>query len=428
MLEKTESRHDAPQAETGMTRANGHAYGWVVVGAGALMTCVAMGSMFSLAVFLQPMSVDTGWSRTGISTAMTIDFLAMGFAAFAWGALSDRYGARIVVLLGGLLLGIGLALASRATSLIEFQLLFGIIIGVAAGAFYAPMMAVASGWFEHNRSLAVALVSAGMGMGPLTMAPFAGWLITNYEWRTAMLVIGITATLLIVPAALLVRRPPVVLDVTPPAPGIATPVAALAPRMSAGEALRTPQFAALALAHFACCAAHSGPIFHMVTFAIGCGIPAMAAVSVYSLAGLSGLGGRLLLGVLADRLGAKPVLVGGLMVQALGAGAYLFVNQLGELYALSVVFGIAYGGVMPLYAILARDYFGGHIMGTVFGAISALASLGMAFGPWAGGWVFDTYASYSWLYIGSFSVGLAAVAVALTFRPVPAAAELRAAT
>ena len=143
--------------------------------------------------------------------------------------------------------------------------------------------------------------------------------------------------------------------------------------MSAGEALRTPQFAALALAHFACCAAHSGPIFHMVTFALGCGISAMAAVSVYSLAGLSGLGGRLLLGVLADRMGAKPVLVGGLMVQALGAGAYLFVNQLGELYALSIVFGIAYGGVMPLYAILARDYFGAHIMGTVFGAISALS-------------------------------------------------------
>src|SRR5258708_20805263 len=113
------------------------------------------------------------------------------------------------------------------------------------------------------------------------------------------------------------------------------------------------------------------------------------------------------------------------MVQALDAGAYLFASQLGELYALSVVFGIAYGGVMPLYAILARDYFGAHIMGTVFGAISAVASLGMAFGPWAGGWVFDTYASYSWLYIGSFSVGLAAVAVALTFQPLPGAATLK---
>jgi MFS family permease len=147
----------------------------------------------------------------------------------------------------------------------------------------------------------------------------------------------------------------------------------------------------------------------------------MTAVSVYSLAGISGLGGRLLLGVLADRMGAKPVLVGGLMVQALGAGAYVFVRELGELYALSVVFGIAYGGVMPLYAILARDYFGARIMGTVFGAISAVASLGMAFGPWVGGWVFDTQASYTWLYIGSFAVGLAAVAVALTFKPRPVA-------
>ena len=127
---------------------------------------------------------------------MTIDFLAMGFSAFVWGALSDRHGARIVVLSGGLLLGIGLALASRATSLIEFQLLFGLIIGVAAGAFYAPLMAVASGWFENNRSLAVALVSAGMGMAPLTMAPLARWLITNYDWRPAMLVVGIVATLL----------------------------------------------------------------------------------------------------------------------------------------------------------------------------------------------------------------------------------------
>ena len=405
-----------------MTRASG-AYGWVIVAAGALMTCVSMGSMFSLAVFLQPISVDTGWTRTGISTAMTVDFLAMGFAAFAWGALSDRFGTRIIVLMGSLLLGLGLVLASRASTLIEFQLMFGLVVGVAAGAFYAPLMAVASGWFEHNRSLAVALVSAGMGVAPLTVAPFARWLITNYDWRPAMLVVGVTAWILMVPAALLIRRPPVVLDVNPPAPGVATPVAARAPepRMSAGEALRTPQFAALALAHFACCAAHSGPIFHMVAFAIGCGLPAMVAVSVYSLAGLSGLGGRLLLGVLADRLGAKPVLVAGLMVQAMGAGAYLFVRELSELYALSVVFGIAYGGVMPLYAILARDYFGAHIMGTVFGAISAVASLGMAFGPWAGGWVFDTYASYSWLYVGSFSVGLAAVAVALTFKPRPVA-------
>jgi len=407
-------------------------YGWVIVGAGMLIGCVSMGTLFSLAVFLQPMSADTGWSRTGISTAMTIDFLAMGVAAFGWGALSDRWGTRVVVLAGGVLQGLGLVLASRATSLLEFQLLYGLIIGVAAGSSYAPVMSVVTAWFDKNRSLAVSLVSCGMAMAPVTVAPFARWLITAYEWRPAMLIVGVTAWVLIVPAALLLRRPPVWAALAQPAaptPGVATPVMARAePTLTVAEALRTPQFAALALTHFACCAAHSGPIFHMVTYAIGCGIPAMAAVSIYGLAGFSGLGGRLLLGVMADRLGAKPVLVAGLMVQALAAGAYLFVGQLGEFYALSVVFGIAYGGVMPLYAILARDYFGARIMGTTFGAISTVASFGMAFGPWAGGWVFDTYANYAWLYVFSFAIGLGAVAVALTFKPVPTTARLRAAT
>jgi MFS family permease len=407
-----------------MTRS----YGWVVVAAGGLIGCVSMGTLFSLAVFLQPISVDTGWSRTGISTAITIDFLAMGVAAFGWGALSDRYGTRAVALLGSVLQGAGLVLASQAKTLAEFQLLYGIIVGVAAGSFYAPLMAVVTKWFEKNRSLAVSLVSAGMGMAPLTVAPFARWLITNYEWRPAMLVIGITAWILLLPASLLIRPAP--LAEAAPVRGVATPFAAAAGEiaMTARQAFRTPQFAALAFAHFACCAAHSGPIFHMVTYAIGCGIPAMAAVSVYGVAGLSGLGGRLLLGVMADRLGAKPVLVAGLMVQALAAGTYLFVGQLGEFYALSIVFGIAYGGVMPLYAILARDYFGARIMGTTFGAISMTASLGMAIGPWAGGFVYDSYASYDWLYVGSFAIGLAAGAVALTFRAVPAAAKLRAAT
>ena len=413
-----------------MSRSQGRVpYGWVIIGAGMLLSCLSMGSVFSLAVFLQPLTDDTGWSRTGVSTAMTIDFLAMGVSAFGWGILSDRWGTRGVVLSGSIMLGAGLVLASRADSLLEFQLLYGVVIGVAAGAFYAPLMAVVTAWFEKNRSLAVALVSAGMGMAPLTVAPFARWLITTYEWRPAMMIIGIVAWLLMIPAALLIRRAPVVIPEPTPPRGVATPIASVtaAPRMTAAEALRTPQFAALALAHFACCAAHSGPIFHMVTYAIGCGIPAMAAVTVYSVAGLSGLGGRLLLGVASDRLGAKPVLAVGLAVQALAAGAYVFVGQLGEFYALAVVFGIAYGGVMPLYAILARDYFGAHIMGTTFGAISMAASLGMAFGPWAGGYVFDAYASYSLLYIGSFAIGLAAVAVALTFKPVPAAAKLRSA-
>jgi MFS family permease len=392
-----------------MSKPANSSYGWIVVGAGALMTCVGFGTMLSLAVFLLPISENMGWSRSGVSAAATIDFLAMGFAAFFWGALSDRFGTRVVVLAGAVLLGIGLIGASQAASLWEFQFFFGVLIGIAAGSFYAPMVAVASAWIEHRRSLAVALVSAGMGVSPLTVAPFASWLITTYDWRTAMLVIGIASWALLIPAAFLVRPAPPA--AAPATGGTGVPET----QWTVGQALRTPQFITLALAHFACCAAHSGPIFHMVSYAMICGIAPLTAVTVYSLAGFSGLGGRLLLGVLADRLGAKPVLVGGLFVQAMAVATYLAVGQLGEFYALSVIFGLAYGGVMPLYAVLVREYFGARIMGSVFGAVSAFASLGMALGPLAGGWVFDTFHAYNWLYVGSFAIGIAAVAVALSF-------------
>lgn len=387
-------------------------YRWVIVAVGALMTCVAVGAMFSLAVFLDPMSAATGWTRAGISTAMTHDFLVMGIAGFGWGAASDRFGPRIVVLAGALLLGLGLVLASLATSLLAFQLTYGVLVGAAAGAFFAPMIAAVTGWFETNRGLAVSLVSAGVGVAPMTISPFAAWLIGAYDWRTAMLVIGIAAWVLLIPAALLVRRPPA------PA-GDAAPAEAAGGSGSVGRAMRSPQFIVLALTFTLCCAAHSGPIFHMVSYAMLCGISGLAAVSIYSVEGLAGLGGRLLLGVLADRYGVKPVLIAGLLVQAAAIGTYVAVSRLEEFYALAVVFGAAYGGVMPLYAVLAREYFGQRVMGTILGAATMLSSMGMAFGPLIGGWVFDRFGDYAWLYLGSAAVAFGAVAIAIFFPPQP---------
>lgn len=387
-------------------------YRWVIVAAGAVMTCVAIGSMFSLAVFLEPMSTATGWSRTGISSAMTIDFLVMGVAGFGWGAASDRFGPRIVVLCGAVLLGAGLLIASRAPTLPTFQLGYGVLVGLAAGAFIAPMMAAVTAWFDQGRALAVALVSAGMGVAPMTVSPFAGWLITHYDWRTTMAVIAVGSWLLLIPAALLVRSAPA------PAAGPGDAGAGEGePDMPLAKALTSPQFLVLGFTFMLCCAAHSGPIFHTMSYAMFCGIPTMAAVSIYSVEGLAGLGGRLLLGVLGDRYGAKRVLVIGLLVQAVAIAAYVFVNQLGAFYLLSVVFGTAYGGVMPLYAVLAREYFGPRIMGAVFGAAAMLSSLGMAIGPLAGGWIFDAFNAYRWLYVGSALVALAAVVLALAFPP-----------
>ena len=312
------------------------------------------------------------------------------------------------------MLGTGLVLASQATSLLAFQLAYGLFLGAAVGAFFAPMMATASAWFDRHRALAVSLVSAGLGMAPVTVAPFAQWLLlSGHDWRTAQLVIGLVAWAVLLPAALLLRRPPAMAlrrhrGSRPGGQGF-----------TARQALGTRQFVVLAATFFACCLAHAGPIFHVVSYAMVCGLSAMAAVSVYSLQGLAGLGGRLLLGVLADRHGAKPVLIGGLLLQALAIGAFLPARSLGEFYAVAAVFGLAYGGVMPLYAVLARDYFGPRVMGTVFGAATMVSCLGMAAGPAVGGWIFDRFGSYAGMHLGSLAIGLGAVAIAFTFPPLP---------
>ena len=168
-------------------------YRWVIVAAGGLMGCMAIGAMFTLPVFLVPISKDTGWSVTGVSSAMTIGFLAMAFASMAWGSLSDRFGARPVVLLGSVVLAASLALASRATSLIQFQLVFGLMVGGSIAAIIAPMMACVTGWFDTHRSLAVSLVSAGMGMAPMTVSPLAARLVSTYDWRTSLQIIAALA-------------------------------------------------------------------------------------------------------------------------------------------------------------------------------------------------------------------------------------------
>src|SRR3954454_915937 len=387
-------------------------YRWVIVAAGGLLGCVAIGGMFSLPVLLQPIARDTGWSVAGVSSAMTIGFLAMAFASMIWGTLSDRIGPRPVVLSGSIVIAASLALASRATSLIEFQLLFGLLTGAATAAIFAPMMACVTGWFDTNRSLAVSLVSAGMGMAPLTMSPLVAWLVSSHDWRTTMQILSVVVAAIMIPAALLVRRPPA-LAAAAAASGAANPQAG----MSRSQALRSPQFIILLATNFFCCATHSGPIIHTVSYAISCGIPLIGAVTIYSVEGFAGLGGRIAFGLLGDRFGAKRVLVFGLLAQAFGALGYVFVRELAAFYTVAALFGFIYAGTMPLYASLARENFPLRMMGTVIGGTAMAGSLGMATGPLAGGMIYDTFASYSWLYIGSWSMGLGAFLIALTFRP-----------
>src|SRR5437763_445679 len=269
-------------------------YGWVVLAAAATVIAVAMGALFSLGVFLKPIEDTMGWSRSAISLVALINWLAMGLGSFVWGALSDRIGGRVVAAAGGFVLGLGLVLSSQVATLGQFYVTFGVLVGFAVGAFYAPLTATATKWFTTNRGLAVGVVSAGIGLGSI-----------------------------------------------------------------AGR--------------------------------IGCGL-------------------------LADRVGAKRTLVAGLALQAVMVASYLFTREAWSFYAVAVVFGVAYGGVMPLYALVTREYFGEKVMGTAYGAVFLISTVGMGLGSFAGGWIHDALGTYAWLYITSTAVGVGAMALAFTFR------------
>src|SRR5438128_2485972 len=385
-------------------------YGWVVVAAAAAIVCVSLGCLFSLGVFLVPIERAMGWSRGAISTVALLNWMAMGLGSFFWGALSDRIGGRGVALGGGLLLGLGLVLASQAQALWHFYLSFGVLVGFAVGAFYAPLTATTTRWFTARRGLAVALVSAGIGLGILIIAPLARALTSAWDWRVAMLVLGDLAWLVIIPAALLLREP----DqnrVTRDDPARVAEQREYTTR----EVLAAPQFWAIALT-LACCAAHSGPIFHMVTHATDQGVAAMAAASVLGVSGLASIAGRVGGGLLADRFGAKPTLIAGLAVQAAMIFGYLLARDLGSFVALALVFGTAYGGVMPLYALVVRENFGEKVMGSAYGAVFLISTLGMGLGSFAGGAIYDRLGSYAWLFLASSAIGAAAVVLAFTFR------------
>src|SRR5438309_1450138 len=272
-------------------------YGWIVVAASATIVCIGLGSLFSLGVFLVPIERAMGWSRGAISTVALLNWAAMGLGSFCWGALSDRIGGRGVALGGGFLLGLGLVLASQAQVLWQFCLSFGVLVGFAVGAFYAPLTATTTRWFTARRGLA-----------------------------------------------------------------------------------------------------------------------AMAAATVLGVSGLASIAGRVGGGLLADRFGAKPTLIAGLAVQAAMIFGYLFARDLGSFVALALVFGTAYGGVMPLYALVVRESFGEKVMGSAYGAVFLISTLGMGLGSFAGGAIYDRLGSYAWLFLASAAIGTMAVVLAFTFR------------
>jgi MFS family permease len=391
-------------------------YGWVVLAAAFAIITLSIGTLFTLGVFMKPMEDTMGWSRSSVGAIGLLNWIVMGLGGVLAGYLSDRVGTRAVVLVGGGVLGLGLVLSSQVQETWQFFLTFGVMVGGGVSAFYVPLTVLAVRWFDGRRGLAAAIVSSGNGFGILALSPLSRWLINEFDWRMALLILGDLAWLVVIPSALLLRN----------APGAAAgpaDLAANAARTPSSDAengsmiLRAWPVWAIGITHFACCTAHSGPIFHMVSHAIDQGVPGMAAATLLGVSGLSSIAGRIGAGLVADRFGTKRTLVTMLGLQAVMIAFYLVARDLGALYALGLAFGVAYGGVMPLYALVTREYFGEKVLGTAYGIVFFISCIGMGLGSWAGGLIHDALGSYQWLFLGSLAVGGMAAILALTLRP-----------
>ncbi len=400
-----------------MAQRGGIFYGWVVVAASIVCAAITMGLMFSLGVFMEPLEMTFAWGRGEIGRASLFGWIAFGLGSFGFGALSDRLGTRYVVMIGGMMFGFGLLALSRMQSLWHLYLIYGLLIGGGNGAFLVPLTSNVTRWFNHRRAIVVALTNGGIGLGSTLIAPLTRYLVTLYGWRITCVIFAVLAWVVILPVSQFILNRPQDIGLQPYGGDPDTPSnPASDVDFAFGQILRSPAFWIISFVHFLCCAAHSGPIFHMVSRVIDAGVPKLAAATIFSWASLASIAGRVGTGVLAERWGSKNVMIAWLFMQALAVLLYLFPARYGSFTALAVYFGITYGGVMPLYAVVAREMFGERAMGASYGGIFFISCIGMGLGAWIGGQVFDRTGTYQMMYILSFLYGSAGGILALWLR------------
>jgi len=396
-------------------------YGWIIVAAACLIVGLGMGLMFSLGVFMEPLETSFGWGRGQIAQGVLYSWLTFGTFSLIFGALSDRCGLQRLVLVGGLMFGAGMLALSRMQTLWQLYLFHGLLVGGGIGAFMVPLTSTVMRWFIRYRGLVVALVNCGAGLGSMVFARVTRSLLMTTDWRTTFLIYGLLVWAVILPLAWLVRSHPHDMGLEPygGVEPVARPASGGTPAgYPFGQVVATPAFWLIAIVHTLCCMAHSGPLFHMVSHLIDHGVDKLAAATVFALAGLASIPGRIATGLLAERFGSKTILVLWLSAQATAIGLYLAVERLLGFALLAIFFGISYGSVMPLYALVTRDFFGARALGSSYGAIFFLSCMGMGMGAWVGGRFFDSFGTYQMMYLVSCAVSaLSAVLVAMLRPP-----------
>jgi MFS family permease len=395
-------------------------YGWFVVAGTFAVTFVGFGCAYSFSAFLLPLQHDFAASRGSIALVFSI----AGFFYFALGVitgpLADRFGSRPLAVIGMILTGAGLMVASVAQTLLQVYLAYGLGVGLGIGCSYVPAVAAVQRWFLRRRGFASGLAVSGIGVGTLVVPPLAKLLVDVFDWRVTYLILGIVAIVAGAGMAMLIEDDPcrrgLGVDGDPPA------VAATA---AAGDSIRSAvasrRFIGLYAACFFCSFGLFVPFVHLVPYALDHGVASSAAVLLVGAIGVGSTAGRFLLGGMADRLG-RPL---SFLLMFVGMGLsfviWLFSVSLWPLAAFALVFGVFYGGFVALAPAVIIDYFGGRQASTLIGIVYTSVAFGTLIGPSAAGFVFDVSHSYTLPILLSIGVYVVATAIlAVTSKGSPA--------
>jgi MFS family permease len=383
-------------------------YGWWVVGGSFLLLLCAVGTQFyGFPVFLDVMVRDLGWARTQAALAMTIGTLVAGLMGIFVGWLIHRVGLRPVMLTGTIVAGLGAFLLGTVTEPWQFYLYFGFVfsVGVAGIGTISNMTAVEA-WFDRNKSTALGIATTGIGAGGAVIPLFLGWLISNYNWQTACVVMAGMLILVGVPISALVMRTP---SERKPGPEQAQQQPPTIGGAAIGQVLRRKSFWLIAIgATLGSCAFMIG-LTHQVAFAVDMGIDRVTAAGAVGVLSAFSIPARIGFGKLGDIMDKRHVVMIALGVQAVAFVVLLQTTDLVMLYLYSALLGIGVGGRMPMLPGLVADYFGRRQFGVIYGALEMVMTLGTMIGPVYGGWIFDTTRSYYLAFLSGIVITLLAI-------------------
>ncbi len=409
-------------------RAGRFFYGWVIVFAGLVLSLIMYGVIEAFGVVFKPIAAEFQWDRGTVSVASMINWLSFGLSGLLCGVLSDRFGSRLVMICGGLVFIVGTFLMSQIESLWQLYFFFGVLIAAGRSAAGVPLTALVTKWFVRNQGLALSIAQSN-NVGSAVFAPLSVFLLTVYGWRGAYVGLGLIA-LLIIPLVLLMRDHQVSQGPEPGQLDRARQVSSAPtrlPGLSLGEAMRTRAFWTLNFMVIGCCICHSCILLHGVSHMTDTGLAASAAARVVATMAIFGMIGKIANGLLADRIGAKWAMAGFLGLQAIMIPLFIEAQSPPTFYTWAVLFGLGYGGPMPVYAMLFREYFGLRAIGTILGVFFMMASVGMGSGGLIGGMMYTSFGSYVAPFLTSTTTGIIAAILALTLpsskREAPVAAS-----